>query len=62
MEPAADFDAVVQRERAISPALNGRTVFDGERSERERKPRPQQTSLWDLPDFPGNKPGNAGPA
>ena len=51
MEPAADFDAVLRHERAISPALNGRTVFDGERSERKR--RPQQMSLWDLPGLPG---------
>ena len=51
MEPAADFDAVLRHERANSPALNGRTVLDGERSERKR--RPQQMSLWDLPGLPG---------
>ncbi len=45
MEPRADFDAVVQRERAISPALDGRTVFDDKRS--APKPKPQQMSLWE---------------
>jgi hypothetical protein len=43
LEPQADFDALVQHERAISPTLNGRTVFDDE-SARERRPR--QMSLW----------------
>jgi len=52
MEPAADFDAVLRHERAISPALHGRTVFDDARP--KRKPGPQQMSLWDLPDEPGN--------
>jgi len=47
LEPAADFDAVLQRERAISPALNGRTVFDDKRA--EPKPGPHQMSLWDPP-------------
>ena len=46
LEPAADFDAVLQHERAISPALNGRTVFDDRRA--EPKPGPHQMSLWDL--------------
>ena len=45
MEPTADFDAVLQHERAISPAQNGRTVFDDKRS--KPRQRPQQMSLWD---------------
>lgn len=28
LQPEADFDAVIAHERALSPALNGRTVFD----------------------------------
>jgi len=50
MEPAADFDAALRHERAISPALNGRTVFDDRRP--EPKPGPQQMSLWDLSRLP----------
>jgi hypothetical protein len=46
IEPEADFDAVLQHERAISPALNGHTVFDDKRP--KPKPAPQQMSLWDL--------------
>jgi hypothetical protein len=48
--PAADFDAIVRHERAISPALDGRTVFDDKRPKRKRGPR--QMSLWDLPELP----------
>jgi hypothetical protein len=44
MEPVADFERVLQHERAISPALNGRTVFDPKRSKVERKP--EQLTLW----------------
>jgi len=40
MEPVANFEAVLEHERAISPALGGRTVFD-------EKPQPRQLSLWD---------------
>jgi hypothetical protein len=29
LQPEANFEAIVAHERAISPALNGRTVFDG---------------------------------
>jgi uncharacterized protein len=44
MEPSADFDRLVRHERAISPGLNGRTVFDGRHSD----PKPsQQMNLWD---------------
>jgi hypothetical protein len=50
MAPAADFDAVLQHERAISPAVNGRTVFDDKRP--GPKQRPQQMSLWDLSSLP----------
>ncbi len=44
MKPEADFDAAIQHERAISPSLGGRTVFD-----RRRAPKklPQQKGLWD---------------
>jgi hypothetical protein len=30
-EPEADFEAILRHERAISPSLGGRTVFDGRR-------------------------------
>jgi hypothetical protein len=46
IEPEADFDAVLRHERAISPAQNGRTVFDAKRP--EPKSGSQQMSLWDL--------------
>ena len=42
MEPAADFDAVLRHERAISPSLNGRTVFD----DKPRRPQ-RQLRLFD---------------
>jgi uncharacterized protein len=44
MEPSADFDRVVRHERTISPGLNGRTAFDGGRSDPEAS---RQMSLWD---------------
>ena len=49
-EPVAKLDAVLQHERAISPALGGRTVFDAKRP----KPQsgPQQMSLWDPSGLP----------
>ena len=50
MEPRADFDAAIQHEHVISPALNGRTVFDSKRPQPERKP--QQLTLWDLSGVP----------
>jgi hypothetical protein len=37
LEPVADFDAVIQHERAMSPSLGGRTVRDDKR----------QLELWD---------------
>ena len=38
--PAADFDAVVAHEHALSPQLGGRTAFDGKRDGRpKRRPR-----------------------
>ena len=43
-EPQADFDAVLQHERAISPALDGRTVMD-DKPRRNVKP-PAQLSLF----------------
>jgi hypothetical protein len=45
MEPVADFEAVVEHERAISPELDGRTAFDGERTGSKRQPR--QMGLWE---------------
>jgi hypothetical protein len=44
-EPVADFDAVLQHERAISPSLNGRTVFDDRKA--KTKPKSRQLSFWD---------------
>jgi len=43
--PTAHFDALIRHERAISPALNGRTAFDVRRS--GPKPPGRQMSLWD---------------
>jgi hypothetical protein len=45
MQPRADFDAVVRHERAISPSLGGRTVFDDRRPARD--PGPRQMNLWE---------------
>ena len=39
LEPQADFDAVIAHEKAISPSLDGRSVFDD-------KPKPRQLSLF----------------
>jgi hypothetical protein len=39
LEPQADFDAVIAHEKAISPSLGGRSVFDD-------KPKPRQLSLF----------------
>ncbi len=50
MEPRADFEAVVQHERAISPALDGLTVFDDRRSASISGSR--QMNLWE--DLPGS--------
>jgi hypothetical protein len=33
LEPQADFDAVIRHERAISPSLDGRSVFDDRRKQ-----------------------------
>jgi uncharacterized protein len=46
-EPVADFEAAVQHERAISRALNGRSVFDRRRPQ-AAKPGPRQLSLWEV--------------
>ncbi len=40
-EPQADFDAIVAHEHAISPSLDGRSVFDG----RRKKARPVSAQL-----------------
>ena len=37
LQPEADFDAVVAHENAISSALDGRSVFDDERTGRSGK-------------------------
>ena len=42
LKPKADFDALVRHENAISPSLNGRTVFDDKR----RFANPRQGSLF----------------
>ena len=39
LEPRAEFDAVIAHEKAISPSLDGRSVFDD-------KPKPRQLSLF----------------
>ncbi|HTP31609.1 MAG TPA: DUF763 domain-containing protein [Candidatus Acidoferrales bacterium] len=44
-KPAADFEAVLRHERAISPGLGGRTVFDRPPSKPADPPR--QMRLWD---------------
>jgi hypothetical protein len=36
LKPQADLDALIRHERAISPSLNGRTVFDDKRDPRQR--------------------------
>jgi hypothetical protein len=45
-QPLADFSAAVEHERAISPSLDGRTVFDDSRPNR-RKLASAQISLFD---------------
>ena len=40
-EPTADFDRTIRHERAISPSLNGRSVFND-----RKKPNKQQLSLF----------------
>jgi uncharacterized protein len=44
-EPAADFDAAIAHERAISAGLNGRTAFDPRPS--GTAPAQRQMTLWD---------------
>jgi len=46
-DPHGDVDATIARERAISPALGGRTVFDDRPSPRRRSPAaPDQLPLF----------------
>ncbi|MBV9761716.1 MAG: DUF763 domain-containing protein [Acidobacteriaceae bacterium] len=45
-EPTADFARVMEHEHAISPALNGRSVFDDKRSRGGVAPKPAQLSLF----------------
>jgi uncharacterized protein len=44
--PEADVNAAIQHERAISPSLGGRTVFDDRRERRATKPRKGQLDLF----------------
>jgi hypothetical protein len=44
-QPLADFDAALEHERAISPSLNGRTVFD-DRPSRKPSAVPSQLDLF----------------
>jgi len=44
LKPTVDFDALLRHENAISPSLNGRTVFDDKR--RRRFVSPRQGSLF----------------
>ena len=44
LKPTVDFDALLHHENAISPSLNGRTVFDDKRKRRYVSPR--QGSLF----------------
>lgn len=46
LSPAADFDAALDRERAMSAELGGRTVFDDAR-EAKRRPRSKQLALFE---------------
>jgi uncharacterized protein len=45
-QPQADLDAMIQHERAISPSLGGRTVFDDRPQRRGRKRKDDQLSLF----------------
>jgi hypothetical protein len=42
-EPRVDLDALIRHENAISPSLNGRTVFD---DRRRRYSNPRQGTLF----------------
>jgi hypothetical protein len=46
LEPVADFDAVVAHENAISPSLDGRSVFDDQRGRRFFVGKNRQRSLF----------------
>jgi hypothetical protein len=46
-QPLADVGAVIDHERAISPSLGGRTVFDDVRERRKPKGGPHQPGLFD---------------
>ncbi len=43
LEPEADFDALITHENAISPSLDGRSVFDDKPSDRSRVDRRQRS-------------------
>jgi hypothetical protein len=47
LQPQADFDAALVHERAISPALGGRTVMDDQRGQRFFVGKKQQRSLFE---------------
>jgi len=38
LKPEADFDAIIKHEKAISPSLDGRSVFDDKRARPPRRP------------------------
>jgi hypothetical protein len=48
-DPTAEFAAALEHERAISPSLGGRTVFDNRPS--RRKPADPQLSLFPDPPY-----------
>ncbi len=50
LSPEADLDVAIARERALSPALGGRTVFDDGPRGRRRHPRPSQLHLFAWPE------------
>jgi hypothetical protein len=55
LAPAADFNAAVAHEHAISPALDGRSVFDAPSAPTPRRPRParqreKQMRLFEAPE------------
>jgi hypothetical protein len=47
LAPSADFDRALAHERAISPSLGGRTVFDDVPGRKKRAPRRGQLRLFD---------------
>ena len=46
-QPEADFEAVIRHEHAISPSLDGRSVFDDRRPRKAAKPQNPQLGLFE---------------